>query len=450
MSHKTIFLCAVPLLTFSLNLFCAPVARTFAQTPDPTTACDETQVAENPCNPACQIIYESVSQNTPCLRNGIVYEKREITTLEPVWETEMRMCYYTVARPETQIVEREQRCVVIKPIWETSVCDQSYEVVRNVVETAEREERYTICRPVYETEQREQKVLVNKYVTRTVEQDVQRVSLEPVTKMRTTHVDRGQYVTETYQKPGMTFSMLRWAPGGWGPDPANGRQRYELPGLVWKQNSPRMRTLTRSRWQPRTEAVEVPETTYQRVVTNVKVPIQVGEWVSEEEVRQVCVCVCKMVTEECVRTVPYTTCRQVIEKVENRVTIPVCKYIREERVRKIPCTYSRLVYEQRVQQVPVRVCKMVPVRKTILVPRYLQTLVPNKTKRLIPRTVVLQVPGLRNAKQLAEKGGDSKAPSVKSASPAESKRSLSDGFPRPVLPSANRIARQWGQKDWLS
>ncbi|MDP7269623.1 MAG: hypothetical protein QF408_15825, partial [Pirellulales bacterium] len=57
MSHKTIFLCAVPLLTFSLNLFCAPVARTFAQSPDPTTACDETQVAENSCTPTCQIIY---------------------------------------------------------------------------------------------------------------------------------------------------------------------------------------------------------------------------------------------------------------------------------------------------------------------------------------------------------------------------------------------------------
>jgi len=450
MSHKTILLCTVPLLAFWLNVVPGPVARTFAQTPDPTTASDELQVAENSSNPACQIIYESVSQNTCRLRNGIVYEEREITTFEPVWETEIRMCYYTVARPETQTVEREQRCVVIKPIWETSVCDQSYEVVRNIVETSEREERYTICRPVYETEQREQKVLVNKYVTRTVEQDVQRVSLEPVTKMRTTYVNRGQYVTEKYQKPGMTFSVLRWAPGGWGPDPANGRQRYELPGLVWKKKPPRMRTLTRTRWQPRTETVEVPETTYQRVVTNVKVPTQVGEWVSEEEVRQVCVCVCKMVTEECVRTIPYTTCRQVIEKVENRVTIPVCKYIREERVRKIPCTYSRLVYEQRAQQVPVRVCKMVPVRKTILVPRCLQTLVPDKTNRLIPRTVVLQVRGLRNAKQLAKKGRDSKAPSVKSVLPADKKRSLLDGFPRPVLPSTNRIAQQWAQKDWLS
>ena len=450
MSHKTILLCAVPFLAFWLNVVPGPVARTFAQTLGPTTASDQLQVVENSSNPACQIIYESVCQNTSRLRNGIVYEEREITTLEPVWETEMRMCYYTVARPETQTVEREQRCVVIKPIWETSVCDQSYEVVRNVVETSEREERYTICRPVYETEQREQKVLINKYVTRTVEQDVQRVSLEPVTKMRITSVDRGQYVTEKYQKPGMTFSVLRWAPGGWGPDPANGRQRYELPGLVWKKKPPRMRTLTRTRWQPRTETVEVPETTYQRVVTNVTVPTEVGEWVSEEEVRQVCVCVCKMVTEECVRTVPYTTCRQVIEKVENRVTIPVCKYIREERVRKIPCNYSRLVYEQRSQQVPVRVCKMVPVRKTILVPRCLQTLVPDKQNRLIPRTVVLQVRGLRNTKQLAKKGGDSKAPKVKSVLPADKKRSPLDGFPRPVLPSTNRVFQQWAQKDWLS
>lgn len=452
MVQKIILPFAGILLAISANPCHDLATRTFAETVliEPIRFNETQLVEETPCQSPCQIIYEDAPCDTYRLRNQMVYEEREIVTYQPVWETEMRMCHYTLARPQTQTVEKEQRCVVIKPVWETVVCDQSYDVLRNVVETGECEERYTISRPVYERQELEQKVQVRRYVTRTVNREVPQVSMEPVTKMRTTYVNRGQYVTEQFQKPRMNFSVLRWAPGSWGVDPANGKQRYELPGLVWVKKPPKMRTVTRSVWQPRTEAVEVPETTYQRVVTNVTVPTEVGEWVVEEEVRPVCVCVCKMVTEECVRKVPYTTCRQMIERVENKVTIPVCQYIREEQVRKIPCTYQRMVYEQRVQQVPVRVCKMIPVRKKILVPRCVQTLVPDQKVCSIPRTVILQVPRRGAPKQVAEKADDLKAPNASRDPAALNDGPGLDAMPRPALHGANRLARQWARNDWLS
>ena len=343
-----------------------------------------------PITSPCEIIYQQQQVDTCHVQNDIFFEEQWITTYEPVWETEMRTCHYTIARPETQTIEREIRCVTIKPVWETQVSDRSYNIVRQVVETKECEERYTISRPVMETECREQKVQVQRCVTRTVEKEIPQVSHQPVTRMKTTYVDQGQYVTQQVEKPRkLQFSFLKWAPGGWGVDPANGKKRYELPGFVWVKQ-PKTKMVSKQVWQANQVAVEVPETTYEQVVTNIKVPTEISEWVTEEEIRRVPVCVCKMVTEECVRVVPITTCREVIERVEKQVKIPVCRYIREEEVRRMPYTYTRMMYEQRVREVPVRVCKMVPVRKKIRMPRSVQTMVPGKKVVSMPQLVVLR------------------------------------------------------------
>ena len=343
-----------------------------------------------PCGVPCEVIYEHQQVDTCQIQNETLFEERWVTTYEPVWETEIRKCHYTVARPEIQTVEKEVRCVEIKPVWETQVCDRSYDVVRQIVETKEVEERYTVSRPVMETECREQKVQVQRCVTRTVEKEVDQITHQPVTRVKTTYVDQGQYVSQQVEKPRrFQFSFLKWAPGGWGVDPANGKKRYEIPGFVWVKQ-PKMRAVSERVWEPRQVAVEVPETTYEQVVTKVKVPTEVSEWVVEEEIRRVPVCVCKMVTEECVRIVPVTTCREVIERVENKVTVPVCRYLREEKVQVVPCTYTRMMYEQRVRDVPVRVCKMVAVRKKILVPRSVKKMVPGKKTVSLARLIVLR------------------------------------------------------------
>jgi len=447
MSHKTMFPGA-PLLWIFVSLSAIHADRpASAEVTEVEALFGATKyLGMAPCEIECQIIYENQSLDTCQLRNQIIYEERVITTYEPVWETEMRTCYYTVARPETQVIERAQRCVVIKPVWETQICDRSYDVVRNVVETCEREERYTVSRLVYETECREQKVQVSRYVTRTVDREVPQVTHTPVTRMRTEYVDKGSYVTEQVQKPRrIQFSVLRWAPGGWGTDPANGKKRYELPGFVWVKK-PKMRTVSQTVWQPRQVAVEIPETTYQRVVKNVTVPTQVGEWVVEEEVRQVPVCVCKIITEECVRRIPYTTCREVIERVENRVTVPVCKYIREQQVRMIPCTYTRMMYERRVQQVPVRVCRMVPVQKKILVPRCIQSMVPGKKISRVPRLVMLHRAG---GDRIARQKHPQQQPTASRSPDREKKGPLLDDLPRPVLRAAARLALQWAYDEKL-
>ena len=343
----------------------------------------------SPCHTPYEIIYQQEQIDTCQLQNEILFEERWVTTYEPVWETEMRTCHYTVTRPETQTIEREVRCVAIKPVWETQICDRSYNVVRQVVETKECEERYTVSRPVMETECREQKVQIQRCVTRTVNKEVDQITHQPVTRMKTTYVDQGQYVEQQIEKQRrLQFSYLKWARGGWGVDPANGKKRYELPGFVWVKQ-PKTRTVSEQVWQSRQVAVEVPETTYEQVVTKITVPTEVSEWVVEEEVRRVPVCVCKMVTQECVRIIPVTTCREVIERVENKVTVPVCRYIQEEQVRIVPYTYTRMMYEQRVREVPVRVCRMVPVRKKIRVPRCVQKMVPGKKIVSLPHLVVL-------------------------------------------------------------
>ena len=380
-------------LVFSVVVNLPPLAASANQSPVPVVEALFGEVAylgPAPCQSPCEIIYQQQQVDTCHRQNDLIFEEHWITTYEPVWETEMRTCHYTVAKPETRTIDREVRCVAIKPVWETQVSDRSYNIVRQVVETKECEERYTISRPVMETECREQKVQVQRCVTRTVEKEIPQISQQPVTRMKTTYVDQGQYVTQQIEKPRrLQFSFLKWASGGWGVDPSNGKKRYELPGFVWVKQS-KTKTISEQVWQARQVAVEVPETTYEQVVTNIKVPTEVSEWVTEEEIRRVPVCVCKMVTEECVRIVPVTTCREVIERVENKVTIPVCRYIREEEVRRVPYTYTRMMYEQRVREVPVRVCKMVPVRKKIFMPRSVQKIVPGKKMVSMPQLVVLR------------------------------------------------------------
>ncbi len=377
-------------LVFSVVINLPPLAASADQNPVQALFGEVDYLGTTPCQNPCEIIYQQQQVDTCHLKSDTILEEHWITTYEPVWETEMRTCNYTVARPETQTIDREVRCVSIKPVWETQVSDRSYNIVRQVVETKECEERYTISRPVMETECREQKVQVQRCVTRTVEKEIPQISHQPVTRMKTTYVDQGQYVTQQVEKPRrLQFSFLKWAPGGWGVDPANGKKRYELPGFVWVKQ-PKTKTVSEKVWEAKQVAVNVPETTYEQVVTNIKVPTEVSEWVTEEEIRRVPVCVCKMVTEECVRVVPVTTCREVIERVENKVTTPVCRYIREEKVRRIPYTFTRMMYEQRVREVPVRVCKMVAVRKKILMPRSVQKMVPGKKIVSMPQLFVLR------------------------------------------------------------
>ena len=377
-------------LVFSVVVNLPPLAASGNQSQVEVLFGEMDYLGAAPCQTPCEIIYQQQQVDTCRVQNDIIFEEHWITTYEPVWETEMQTCHYTVARPETQTIDREVRCVSIKPVWETRVSDRSYNIVRQVVETKECEERYTVSRPVMETECREQKVQVQRCVTRTVEKEIPQISQQPVTRMKTTYVDQGEFVTQQVEKPRrLQFSLLKWAPGGWGVDPANGKQRYQIPGLVWVKQ-PKTKTVSERVWQARQVAVEVPETTYEQVVTNIKVPTEVSEWVVEEEIRRVPVCVCKMVTEECVRIVPVTTCREVIERVENKVTVPVCRYIREEEVRRVPYTYTRIMYEQHVREVPVRVCKMVPVRKRILMPRSVQKMVPGKKTVSMPQLVVFR------------------------------------------------------------
>lgn len=342
--------------------------------------------------PSCRTFYQNIPVNTCRVQNSVVYERQVVTMYEPVWETVMRECRYTEARPESQTVEREEKYVVLNPVWETQIRDESYDVVKNVVETGQRDQRCTISRPVWQTEHRTRTCQVRRYVTRTVQRSVPRVSYAPVNTQRTIYVDKGQYVQRQIQKPGWSLSALRWTNGGWITNPANGRRRYLLPGFAWDKLPAPNRTVTRRVWEPNRVAMQVPHTSYRRVVRNETVPSQVGQWVVENVTQQIPVRVCKMVTEHRTCKVPYTITRQVVQRVEKKVPVRVCKYVREERVRKVPCTYTRMVYKQCVRQVPVQVCKMVAVQKTVYVPRCVQSLAPVQRPCCMPCTGIIQKP----------------------------------------------------------
>ncbi|MEK6248727.1 MAG: hypothetical protein N2C12_11145 [Planctomycetales bacterium] len=342
--------------------------------------------------PSCQIYYQQIPQHTCRVQGSLVYQRRVMTTYQPVWETVMRECRYSVARPVTQTVEREEKYVVLNPVWETQIRDESYDVVKNVVETGQREQLCTVNRFECQVQQRTQTHQVRRYVMRTVQRSVPRVSYTPVNTQRTIYVDRGRYVQRQVQRPGWSLSALRWTNGGWVANPDNGRRRYLLPGLAWDKQPAPTRTVTRRVWEPNQVAIQVPHASYRRVVRNETVQSQVGEWVVENVTRQVPVCVRKLVTEQRTCKVPYVTTRQVVQRVEKKVPVRVCKYVRAERVRKVPTTYTRMVYKQCVRQVPVRVCKMVPVKKIIYVPRCVQSLVPVQRPCCMPCTAIIQIP----------------------------------------------------------
>ncbi len=346
------------------------------------------------CNyhPQCATFYYTQPTTAYRVEYETIYEEAKIVRYRPVWEKTTQQRRYFVARPVTQTVERQEKYSVLRPVWGTEIRDLSYNKVRNVVETHQRQEPYTVSRQVWETQTQPRTQTVRRYVTQTVERDVSQVSYQPVTTYVTKYEDRGQYTTQQQQVERGRGFHLRWAPAGWGPDPATGKLRYDPPGLAWIPKNVETRTVSRRVWQPNRVAVQVPRTSYQRVVTTTKVPTQVGRWVNDQVVQNVPVRVQKTITETQIRTVPYTTTRQVVERVERKVPIRVCKWVADEQVRTVPVTCTRMMYEEHVDEVPVCVCKMVATEETVRVPRLVQKLVPVTCECCVPHTVVMQIP----------------------------------------------------------
>jgi ribosomal protein L28 len=304
----------------------------------------------------------------------------------------MQQRRYFVARPVTQTVERTEKYTVLRPVYKMEMRDASYNRVRNVVETRHHQETYNVSRPVYTTETQQRRRRVREYVNQTVNRDVQQVRFQPVTTYTTKYVDRGQYVSRQVQVQRNRGYGLHWVPGGWGPDPATGKQRYEIPGLAWLPKRTESKTVNRRTWQPNMVAKQIPHKTMRRVAYTTKVPTQAGRWVEREVVENVPVRVMKTVTEQKTRTVPFTTTRRVVERVERQIPVRTCEWVREEHTRKVPVTYTRLMYEERIDQVPVRCCKLVAVEEIVQRARLVPTFVPAAGQCCVPLTQIIQVP----------------------------------------------------------
>jgi len=321
----------------------------------------------------------------------VVYEEQEVTCYRPVWETQIRECRYTVLRPETETVYHEQQYTVVTPVWETQMHDASYNQVRNICETHYQEQKFTVMRAVTKTEYRTQRQTVRRFVNETIEEDVQQIRCQPVTTYQSKVVDQGSMQTQQVQKEKWAPHCLRWAPAGWGIDPATGKPRYQLPGLAWQKKPGKIKTVSKQVWVPNPVTVQVPKTTYQQVVETVKVPRQVGRWVEEEVVQNIPVAVQELVPEEQVRQVPITVTRQVVERIERQIPVRVCREVTEQRVRTVPVTCTRMVSEERVEQIPVRVCKYVATVEKVCVPRVIRTCVPVIDYRCTPCNVISHV-----------------------------------------------------------
>ncbi|NIP85914.1 MAG: hypothetical protein GTO03_10280, partial [Planctomycetales bacterium] len=344
------------------------------------------------CEVGCQTVFTWQPVTTYREQCEVVYDQREVTRYCPVWETQVRECRYTVLRPETETVYCQQQYTVVTPVWETQMHDASYNRVRNICETHYQEQKYTECRAVTRSEVRTQRQTIRRCVTETIEEEVQQTRWQPVTTYHDTVVDQGSLQTQWVQKEKWAPHCLRWAPAGWGIDPATGKPRYQLPGLAWEKKPGKIKMVARQVWVPNPVTVQVPQTTYQQVVETVKVPRQVARWVEEEVEHKIPVTWQELVREEKVRQVPVTVTRQVVERVERQIPVRVCRAVAEQRVRMVPVTCTRLVCEERVEQVPVRVCKYVARKETICVPRVIRRCVPVVTYCCRPCQVISHVP----------------------------------------------------------
>ena len=233
---------------------------------------------------------------------------------------------------------------------------------------------------------------MQRQVIETAERDEACTITEPVTTLRTTYVDQGQFVEQQMITPGPTKTRLQWLPRGCVTDPATGAVTYQRSGLAWvPEQCPSTITAYRV-WQPNVVAQQVPQTTLVQRVVMRKVPVQVARMVNEEMVRKVPVQVCRMVQEEQVRRIPVTTYKQVVERVEQQTPVQVCRMMEEEVVRRIPVTTCRMVTEEKIEQTPVQVCRMEAVQQTVQVPRVVCKQVPVTYTRRVPRVVCMRVP----------------------------------------------------------
>ncbi|NIL96171.1 MAG: hypothetical protein GTO53_02460 [Planctomycetales bacterium] len=340
---------------------------------------------------SCETIYTWQPVTTYRQRWDVVYEEREVTRYCPVWETQIRECRYQVLRPETETVYHKQRYTVVTPVWETQMHDASYDQIRHICETHYQEQKCTVMRAVTKTENRTQRLIVKRLVTETVEEDVQQTRWQPVTTYQSQVVDQGSFQTQLIQKEKWAPHCLRWAPAGWGIDPASGKPRYQLAGLAWQKKPSKIKTVSRQVWVPNPVTVQVPQTTYQQVVETVKVPRQLERWVEEEVEQTVPVTVQELVPEEQVRQVPVTVTRQVVERIERQIPVRVCRQVTEQRERVVPVSCTRLVREERVEQVPVRVCKYIAKVEKVRLPRVIRTCVPVVEYRCTPCKVISHV-----------------------------------------------------------
>ena len=227
---------------------------------------------------------------------------------------------------------------------------------------------YTVQRPVTETVMRQQCHTV----------------LQPVVTQQTQLVDQGCFREQVTYKPSWWANRLDWQSGGTMVDPATGVAVYQRPGFYWTptnrgtyevnrvwQPNVVAQQVQQVQYVPQTvtEQVPVQMTSYRTEQVVQKVPYQTCRIVQQEVVRKVPYTVSRPVTEHVDRKVPVQVTRMVAEEQVRRVPYQTCRMVQEERVEQVPTQVCRMEAYDETVRIPHVVEKRIPVTYNYVVPR---------------------------------------------------------------------------------
>ena len=227
---------------------------------------------------------------------------------------------------------------------------------------------YTVQRPVTETVMRQQCHTV----------------MQPVVTQQTQMVDQGCYREQVTYKPSWWANRLAWQGGGTTVDPVTGAAVYHAPGFYWVptnrgtyevnrvwQPNVVAQQVQQVQYVPQTvtEQVPVQMTSFRTEQVVQKVPYQTCRIVQHEEVRKVPYTVSRPVTEHVDRKVPIQVTRMVTEEQVRRVPYQTCRMVQEERVEQVPTQVCRMESYEETVRIPRVVEKRIPVTYNYTVPR---------------------------------------------------------------------------------
>ncbi|MEO1614602.1 MAG: hypothetical protein AAFV88_02055 [Planctomycetota bacterium] len=369
-------------------------------------------------------VYEqqTVERLRPTYRTRMV--EQEVTSYRPVVKsrTEMREIRVPVTTMETSY--QEEQFSVWKPVTETSYRDETYNETRLVTETQMRDEQYTtfrpvtetkvyqrqysVQRPVTETRMYQQQYSVQRPVTETQLQTQQYLSYRPQTQVYNQTVDAGGYVPETTITPGQVGLGVQYQRGLYAtPGPLGIFARVRGGNVVAPYYTPPV-ARTQMVYRPNYVNQQIAQTSYQPVMEQRQVPVQVQRMQTEVVTQNVPVQstrletqvmtenvpvqTTRMVPTTMVRKVPFVVQRPVTETKTRRVPITSQRWIKEERVRRVPVQTSKVVYETRRVPHTVQYTEYEPVVTTVKRPVTEQVYQPYEEVITVPRQVMQRVP----------------------------------------------------------